>query len=333
LHGIEASVATTGRSSVAERAKRLIVDGLDCLPLPASGQTLERWRCLAAVAASDLALAKIFESHTDAVAIRHELGASTPVGEELLAVWAAEAPALSLGIDGQELAPGAQVTLDGAKAWCSGASFVDSALVTAHDSQGRRWLAEVSLHQMGITVDVSGWHAVGMRDTMTSTVTFDRASARLLGAPNAYLDRPGFWQGGAGIAACWYGAAAEVGARIQATQRGRDDPHAKAKLGAIDGHLAAAGALLREVASKMDDDPQRDVRHDVLRVRAFVAATAERVLQDAAFAVGPGPLTSDETLARLFADLPVFIRQVRGGHDLVAQAQALPSTEKSPWSL
>ena len=28
-----------------------------------------------------------------------------------------------------------------------------------------------------------------------------------MGADGAYLDRPGFWHGGAGIAACWHGGA------------------------------------------------------------------------------------------------------------------------------
>ena len=33
------------------------------LPLPGSGQTLQRWQTLADVAAEDLALAKLFEGH------------------------------------------------------------------------------------------------------------------------------------------------------------------------------------------------------------------------------------------------------------------------------
>jgi alkylation response protein AidB-like acyl-CoA dehydrogenase len=333
LRAMAALLTDAAPGQVERLARALIAEGFDQLPLPGSGRTHERWRCLAAVAAVDLALAKIFESHTDALAIRAELGAPRSIDEALHAVWAAEGPQATLEVVGRDPAPDRKVTLKGVKPWCSGASFVDTALVTTRDRDGRRWLAEVSLRQAGVTIDASGWHAVGMRATATATVTFDGANAVLIGGPGAYLDRPGFWHGGAGIAACWYGAAAEVATRVRALQAGRDDPHANAKLGTIDGRLAAARALLREVAATIDGAPRSDARHDVMRARTLVASTAEQVLQDAAFAIGPGPLTGDERIAHLFADLPVFVRQIRGGHDLVAQVQALPLESESPWAL
>ena len=46
----------------------------DQIPLPGSGQTYQRWQILAQVAATDLVLAKWFESHLDAIAILAELG-------------------------------------------------------------------------------------------------------------------------------------------------------------------------------------------------------------------------------------------------------------------
>src|SRR5689334_9943551 len=52
--------------------RQLVAAGLDRLPLPGSGQTLARWRMLAEVAALDLSLAKLFEGHTDALAILAE---------------------------------------------------------------------------------------------------------------------------------------------------------------------------------------------------------------------------------------------------------------------
>ena len=59
----------------------LIDAGLDRLPRPASGQTLARWQRLAQVGAHDLSLVKLFEGHTDALAILAELGASpAPAG-------------------------------------------------------------------------------------------------------------------------------------------------------------------------------------------------------------------------------------------------------------
>ena len=46
------------------------------VPHPAQGATLKRWQILARVAATDLTLAKWFESHLDALSILQELNAS-----------------------------------------------------------------------------------------------------------------------------------------------------------------------------------------------------------------------------------------------------------------
>ncbi len=46
----------------ARLLRQLVVAGLDRLPLPGHGETLARWQALAAVAAQDLSLAKLFEA-------------------------------------------------------------------------------------------------------------------------------------------------------------------------------------------------------------------------------------------------------------------------------
>jgi len=310
--------------------RALIEAGLDRLPPPGHGATLDRWRALAAVARFDLSTAKLFESHTDALAILHELDRrSEPRRSALHAVWASESPATPLRIrrprsraDREDL-----VVVDGSKAWCSGAASVDVGLVTAVDEEGRRWLVEIVLAQPGITIDDGRWQAVGMAATGTADIRFEGVEGRVIGHSNAYLDRAGFWHGGAGIAACWFGAAADIGTRVRDLQRARprdqQDPHARALLATIDARLAAAAALIRECAASIDAEPSRDVRREVLRLRAAVVDTCERVLQDALRALGPGPFCTDRRLARHAADLPVFLRQMRGAHDLVAQADAL----------
>lgn len=50
------------------------------------GATLQRWQMLGEVAAAYLSLAKLFEGHTDALAILHELGADTNAADGLWAV-------------------------------------------------------------------------------------------------------------------------------------------------------------------------------------------------------------------------------------------------------
>lgn len=326
----EALAAHAGEalSDPVATVRRLIALGLDRLPLPGHGATLKRWQCLAQVGRASLALAKLYESHVDALAILHEIDTRhKPRPDTLYAVWASESPKAPLRVrsadSGMRLDETSFVVVDGCKAWCSGAKDVDVALVTLTDADGGRWLGEIAMRQPGIDLIDDRWNAVGMRDSGTAEIVFDGVSARIVGHRNAYLERPGFWHGGAGVAACWFGAATEIGARVRDLQVGRDDVHALAHLGAIDATLASNAALLREVAAGIDQRPAGDSRHAALRARAAIADGCERVLKDAAHALGPGPLCSEARLSRHFADLPVFIRQMRGGHDLVAQARAL----------
>ena len=316
----------------SDAVRALLLDGADRLPLPGHGNTLARWRLLARVAAHDLALVKLFEGHTDALAILNEIDPSSPPPIAILyGVWASESRTdpMSIVADPSRVRTDRVVTVRGRKAWCSGAAHVDRALMTAVDAEGGRPLVELALEHRSVSIDRGRWHAVGMHGSESFDVLCDGTAVRLVGAPGAYLDRPGFWHGGAGIAACWHGAAAAVGRRVRELQRGRDDVHALAHLGAIDGELAAGAALLRECAAAIDADPQADAMHRVLRVRNTIADMAERVLDHAARALGPGPLCNEPDLARRFADLPIFVRQSRAEHDRVAAARALLATDGS----
>ena len=154
-------------------------------------------------------------------------------------------------------------------------------------------------------------------------VVCDAVPARLVGPVDGYLHRPGFWHGGAGVAACWHGAAAAIGSRVRDLQAGRDDVHALAHLGAIDAALASSAALLRECARTIDEHPGRDAMRIVLRVRGAVADMTDVVIREARRALGPGPFCNEADLAQRVADLPVFVAQSRAEHDRVAQSRAL----------
>ena len=230
---------------------QLLAAGSGRLPLPGSGETLRRWQALGDVAARDLALAKLFEGHTDALAIMAELGAAEVDPASVWGTWAAEPPSARLEL--KRSAQGARLT--GRKAWCSGAEIVSHAVLTAWDDQGAQCLAAVAIGQPGVTVTTDGWHAVGMGRAASGDVLFDAAAAVEIGEPGQYTARPGFWQGGCGIAACWYGGAVPFADAVADLLRRRDDPHAAAHLGAIDAALAAARALLTETAAWIDANP------------------------------------------------------------------------------
>src|SRR5690606_29592360 len=279
-------------------------------------------RALAGIGAEDLALAKVLEAHHDALAILAELGAPRAAPGTLLAVWAAEGPESTLVVrDG----PGS-ARLHGRKPWCSGAGFVDAALVTAASGDARQ-LVLVDLRQPGVRVPDPQWEAVGMAAIPGGPVEFDAVPCRRIGAPGAYLDRPGFWHGGAGVAACWLGAAIAIAQRMADPARVERDPHLAAGLGRADMALAAASALLRELAARVDAAPGEPHVREVVRLRSVVERACHEVLDAAARGMGPGPLCRDREHARRCADLAVFVRQSHADRDWAALGRQVAMLE------
>lgn len=313
--------------SPADQLALLVAQGADRLPLPGHGHTLQRWRALAEVAAHSLSLAKLYEGHTDALAILSELQADLATEGLRWAVWCAEPPGER--VQATPTAPhaaahaGMAVQLSGHKPWCSGARAVDRALVSGWLADGRRCLIAVTMDQPAIRRDDSHWQAVGMAASASADVHFDGATGVLVGEPGQYLSRPGFHHGGAGVAACWHGAAARIASHLQQAVGQGEDPHRQAHLGALDVALAGAAGLLRDAAARIDATPSDPCLLAVSRARLAVEAAAEEVLRRVPRAIGPGPLCKNRGLAQLMADLPVFIRQSHAERDQAALGRLL----------
>ncbi|MDB5982197.1 MAG: acyl-CoA dehydrogenase [Pseudomonas sp.] len=323
--------------ALGECLRALVDEGLDQLPLPARGQTLERWQGLACVAGHDLGLCKLYEGHTDALAIMAELGAPPPASGSTWGMWAAEPPQARVSITGLDGANKGKkcddVQLQGRKAWCSGAAVLSHALITAWDEQNRQQLVAVILDQPGVKVTTDGWRAVGMGATGSVEVLFDHAEATVIGAPGDYLSRPGFWQGGIGIAACWYGAACALARHLSLQEQQRPEPHALAHLGTVDAALHSAASVLRHSAHCMDEAPTADAEWLARRSRAVIEASAEQVIRHVGRALGAGPYCKDSHFAQLMADLPVFLRQSHAERDLAALGQLSCSSLTRTWEL
>lgn len=322
--------------SPAHWLDQLVRQGLDQLPKPGSGATLQRWQALCAVAEHDLSLAKLYEGHTDALAVIAETAPEAkPVAGATWGMWAAEPP------DGRvvvEATASGGWRLSGTKRWCSGAAQVSHGLVTAWfaDSRGPQ-LVRVAMDQTGVGVSAEGWHAVGMAASASIDVAFDRAEVERTGNEGAYLDRPGFWQGGAGIAACWYGGALTLAgalqrALLQAPPSGRN-AFRLAALGKVGVSLQSTAALLREAARWIDDHPTQDASASALQVRLAAEDSAKRVLDEAGRALGATPFCRDATFAQMAADLPVFLRQSHGERDFVALGERMLSPGGGSWQL
>ena len=296
--------------------RRLAADGTLDLPLPGAGATGARFRRLAELGATDLSLGRLAEAHTDAVAILAEAGRASDPGR-LLGVWAA---------GGEHNRIAAEPTtsgwrLQGRRHYCSGASVLDEALVTAeHD--GRPLLFVVDLAGDGVCVEPSTWRTAALSATATTSVSFRDAvvpADALVGDPGFYLDRPGFWSGSVGVAAVWAGGAAGIRATIRRVVP--DDPHALAHLGGVETDCWAMEAALDAAAAAIDAEPDllgEAAMVRALRVRLIVDQLCRDVLDRAARALGPAPLAEDAEHAQRVADLQLYLRQGHAERDLEA---------------
>ncbi len=299
------------------------------LPLPGSGHTIERWSHLARIAGDDVCLAKLLEAHHDAAAILAELGSPSIGDGELWAVWASEPPDAVVRV--HDIA-GRSCRISGTKAWCSGASLVTHALVTAVDGDARALVA-VRLDDQGISPPCTQWDAIGMSRIVSGPLSFESTPAQLIGGAGDYLSRPGFWHGGGGIAACWFGAAVAIAETLRTHRRVRTDTHAATHLGAIDIALCAAAALLRETAAAIDRSPCDSHRTAVIRVRSKVERVALDVIDRVGRALGPAPLCNDRAHAQRCADLAVFVRQSHAERDWESLGHDAHADSPNSWQL
>ncbi len=280
------------------------------VPLPGSGHTAERHQRLFEVGCEDLSLARLVEAHWDALAILAEAGRE-PVAGSLYAVWAAEAPDKILQMDGS--------LLSGSKPFCSGAGIVDRALVTVKEPTAR--LVDVDLKGPGgsVNFDESAWKTCAFAETKTSIARFDSILVKereIIGEQGFYLQRPGFWHGACGPAACWAGGAA--GLLKFASRQKRDDPHTLAHLGAMKAAVWSMESALRVAGNEIDaapDDAEAAQRRALI-VRHVIEQGCTDVMRRLARAYGPHPLAMDESISRRFQELDLYVTQSHAERDL-----------------
>ncbi|UZN03902.1 acyl-CoA dehydrogenase [Cellulomonas sp. S1-8] len=306
---------------------------------PGAGATAALWSTLASLAAHDLGVARAVEPHLDALAIRDQAGLPAD-DSRTWGVFAAEGPGVRLdarradgaaGTDDPGGTPGWLLT--GVKPWCSLADRLDSALVTAHLPDGGRALFAADLTTAGVTLVEAPWAARGLAEIPSTPVAFDAVPATPVGAPGWYLERPGFWWGGVGVAACWYGGAVGLARALWRRATTDDDRLVAMHLGAVDAALQDARRALAEAARVVDGDLDAGVPGSVVakRVRATVARTCEDVLTRVGHALGPAPLALDPEHAKRVADLQVYVRQQHAERDDASLGATLAGREVAPW--
>jgi alkylation response protein AidB-like acyl-CoA dehydrogenase len=267
-----------------------------------------------AVGRADLSLARLAEAHWDAVAILSEAG-RTAEPNAIYGVWASEKPGQSLSLERH----GERYTIRGRKMFCSGSSLVDRALVTLNTPVQQLVDIDMKANVDEIQFEESDWKTSAFSDTKTATVVFNGALVcrqDLIGDSGWYLQRPGFWHGACGPAACWAGGAA--GLLDYAAHQSRSDPHTLAHLGAIHASVWALESYLdsagRQIDATANDRQLAMIR--ALSVRHLVEQVCTDILRRLARAYGPHPLAMDEDVARRYQELDLYLRQSHAERDL-----------------
>ena len=303
-------------AEVATRFRRFIDNEADDLPVPGSGRTAERFEALTSCAATDLSVGRLVEGHVDALAILAEAGQAGRHRGAAYGVWAAFS---GVGDVTAEPVPGGW-RLAGSKTFCSGSATVDRALVTALTADGPR-LFDIDVEEHVVSCVADSWPAVGMADSDSRTLVFAApvvGPSDVVGGPRFYTDRPGFWFGAIGVAACWQGGAVGLVDHLLKTVRPDAGDHVLADLGRAVTRVGAMGAVLRQAAEAIDADPHDHdggARFRALAVRQMVHDGGLDVLSATAAAGGARPLCHDRDQARRAADLYVYLAQHHGGAD------------------
>lgn len=304
--------SATGRTAVTELRQALAVGELD-IPLPGGGATADRWAVLTRWGRRDAVFGRLAEGHVDAAAILAEAGRKL-VPDALYGVWAARSAGTGAILNGQ--------SLNGTVRFCSGAHFVDRALVAAI-RDGHSVLVEIELTDDRVEPVEGTWLPYGMNASDSNDIQLNSVPVTedmIVGPPGFYLERPGFWMGGAGVAAVWLGVATGVvDATVDCLAQGREpDDHQFAHLGALHTTLSSAQALMDQAAAGIDAHPQENHRMLAGTCRAAVETAVREVLDRVPRITGPTPLCRDASFGQRLADLLVYVRQHHAERDLAA---------------
>lgn len=274
---------------------------------------------LTTVGRSSIPGGRLAEGHIDAVRILHQAGRS-PVPAALYGVWASRSRGGGPRIDVRD----GQFCLTGTIPFASGAGLIDRALVSALTPEGTTVLVDAAVREWSF--DESSWQTSAMLPSRSFTVTVhDESLPRdaQVGPDGFYLDRPGFFPGGVGVAAVWAGGAARVadlleeflstGSPLAGPQQGH--------LGRITTELAAIGSALELAGLRLPavlETPPMDttvLQRFSTEVRAVVGAAVRRLLDSARAAAGPAGIAQHPGLGAAIADLDLYVRQQPADRD------------------
>ena len=273
----------------------------------------------------NLAVGRIFEGHLNALLLIERYG--TPEQRErwyadarerhVFAVWNTE---MADGVNLLQETDG-RIHVTGAKSFCSGSTQVTRPVISGHlrkaGGEASGWqLAIVPLDRHEPLVDRTFWTTLGMRNSVSDKIDFTGIrldAGQLLGAPEDYNRQPFLTAGSVRFAAVQLGGAEAIldETRTFLRRAGRtNDPHQRNRVARMTLAVESARLWLPragEVIDRAEDDAA--IIYTANAVRTVVAEACRTCLQLSDQCVGARGMLPPQPLARLHADLQVYLRQ------------------------
>lgn len=323
-----------------EEFGRIAASGLLSVPLARSrgglgwgaepGGMVQLLHVLTLLGEANLAVARLYEGHVNALLLIQQFGAPERTVAELLdpavadrlhAVWNTEAD------HGVRLLPigDGRYRIDGAKTFASGAGFVERPLITATLPDGGWQMVLLDLTLERPVVDRRAWRPIGMKATASGRIDLTGmivSSDAFVGRPGDYYRQPWFGAGAVRFAAAQLGGAIALveAARVDLRASGRTSDEAqRRRLGQICIDLET-GTLLLERAGQLADRsrfggmPEPTVDDRTMNGYADLVRTAiERIclnaIEYAQRSVGVRSLIGPHPIERISRDLFIYLRQ------------------------
>ncbi|MBC7529971.1 MAG: hypothetical protein H7318_00225 [Oligoflexus sp.] len=323
-----ASPETSG--DVHAIVRSLVMDNEMGLAQPGHGNSWSRFSALMEFGAYNLSVAKLLESHFDAITIMDEAHFTPEAG--IYAVWASKFGGKHL----TGIRNGDRWQIRGDIAFASGIDAIDFAIVPVETDSGE-YLFQIPRATI-TSIDKSQWNASGMELSDTAWVTVEALlhDSNRMGSADFYLNRRGFWPGGIGVAACWLGGATGIFENWVKTSSAKayKEPHDQAQRGRAYSSLKACTIYLRYLATRIEDPKTSiaELRREALSFRHLVDQTCSDLVTQSLRAIGPILMVSDAEHLQRCMDLQIFTRQCHAEKDWATLSKEIDNLDfKGDW--
>ena len=315
------------------------------------GDILTHWNIVKEIAKADMALARCFEGHANAMLLIDCVADEVQKARWFegvvkkghnWAVWSGEPQVVK---PGQKMRFGTYVKetpdgyyVDGTKVFCSSAPGADWAiiLVSTRGPGGARHatspedliMLACDLRDPSFSVDDSWWDPMGMKGSVSYLVKFDDTfipKENLIGYPGQYLAEDWQTRFTPQYSATFLGgaeAAYEYALTYIQKQKSQDDPYVQHRIGKMTIHLETCRMWLARTAHLWETGEVIAAKQAGNSTRYLVEQLSMEVVNHAIHICGARSLIRPSVLERIYRDLSFYVRHDNDDHVLAMVGKA-----------